>query len=68
MRFTRLGRTALYCYSVIMVTIGSFPFIEWEEMMVEGALKKLRKKLNQTYTEFWESFAQAPSTLFYLIS
>ena len=29
-------RTALYCYSVIMVVLGCIPFIKWEEMVVEG--------------------------------
>ena len=34
-RITKLGRTALYYYSVIMVVIGFIPFIKWEETVVE---------------------------------
>ena len=35
----RLGRTALYCYSVIMIGLGCIPFIKWEEMVVGGSQK-----------------------------
>ena len=40
MMITRLGRTALYCFSVIMVVRGCIPFLKCEEMMVKGELKK----------------------------
>ena len=33
---TRLGRTALYFYSVITVIKDCFPFFKWEEKVVEG--------------------------------
>ena len=33
---TRLGRTALYSYSVILLVIGCIPFFKREEMVVEG--------------------------------
>ena len=44
MIITRLCRTALYCFSVIMVVIGSIPFIKWEEMVVEGGFVVLNFK------------------------
>ena len=40
-RITRLGRKALYSYSVIMVVKGCVHFIKWEEMVVEAGLKIL---------------------------
>ena len=43
---SRLVRTALYCNSVITVVLGCIPFIKWEEMVVEGCLKK---KFHQGY-------------------
>jgi len=36
-----LGRTALYCYSVITVVIGCIPLFKWEERWMRAALKKL---------------------------
>ena len=36
-RITRLGRTALYYYSLIMVVLGCIPFIKWEEKVVEAS-------------------------------
>ena len=38
---TRLGGSALYCYSDIKVVIGCIPFFKRAEMVVEGGLKKL---------------------------
>ena len=43
LRITRLGRTALYSYSLIMVVIGCIRFIKWVEMVVEGSLKKEKR-------------------------
>ena len=37
---TRIGRTALYYYSVIVVGMGWILFFKWEEMVVEGGLEK----------------------------
>ena len=35
-RIPTLGRTVLYCYSVITVGTGFIPFFKWEEMVVKG--------------------------------
>ena len=37
---TRRGRTALYCYSVVMVVMDCIPFIKWAEMVAECRLEK----------------------------
>ena len=36
MKITRCGRTALSCYSVIMIDRGCIPFIKRQVMVVEG--------------------------------
>ena len=41
---TRLGRTALYCYSVITIVMGCIPFFKQVEMEVEGRTRKKRPK------------------------
>ena len=47
-RITRLGRTDLYCYPVIMEVVGCIHFIKWEEMVVWGALKNLKYVTDQS--------------------
>ena len=55
---TRLGRTALYCYSVIMVVKVCISFVKGAEMVVEvGTEKKCcslisENKFNQVITHF----------------
>ena len=44
-RIARLGKTALYCYSVIKVVISCIPFVNWKEMVVEGCYKRERNLL-----------------------
>ena len=47
-RITRLGRTALYSYPVIMVGTGCISFFKQEENVIEGGYKinKKYKKLS----------------------
>ena len=39
-RVTIVGRTPLYCYSVITVGTGCIPFFKWDEMVEEGGYFK----------------------------
>ena len=38
-KITRCGRTALSCYSVIMVDRGCMSFFKWHEMVVDADTK-----------------------------
>ena len=44
MRITRLGRTALYCYSVITVGTGCILFFKLVEIVAEGGKKEREVK------------------------
>ena len=41
---TRLGRTALFCYSIIMVAVGCILFFNRAAMVAEYGLMEERKK------------------------